>query len=32
MTEHVCAFARSHGGPLVVLLHGFPDFHYSWRH
>jgi pimeloyl-ACP methyl ester carboxylesterase len=19
-------------GPLVVLLHGFPDFHYSWRH
>lgn len=18
-------------GPLVVLLHGFPDFHYSWR-
>jgi pimeloyl-ACP methyl ester carboxylesterase len=23
----------THGsGPLVVLLHGFPDFHYSWRH
>jgi pimeloyl-ACP methyl ester carboxylesterase len=19
-------------GPLVVLLHGFPDYHYSWRH
>ena len=19
-------------GPLVLLLHGFPDFHYSWRH
>jgi pimeloyl-ACP methyl ester carboxylesterase len=19
-------------GPLVVLLHGFPDFHYSWHH
>src|SRR5437588_7742197 len=19
-------------GPLVVLLHGFPDFWYSWRH
>jgi pimeloyl-ACP methyl ester carboxylesterase len=19
-------------GPLVVLLHGFPDFHYTWRH
>ena len=19
-------------GPLVVLLHGFPEFHYSWRH
>jgi pimeloyl-ACP methyl ester carboxylesterase len=19
-------------GPLVVLLHGFPDFHYSWRY
>ena len=18
-------------GPLVVLLHGFPDFHYTWR-
>ena len=19
-------------GPLVVMLHGFPDFWYSWRH
>lgn len=19
-------------GPLIVLLHGFPEFHYSWRH
>jgi len=19
-------------GPLVVLLHGFPEFWYSWRH
>ncbi len=19
-------------GPLVVLLHGFPEFHYSWKH
>jgi pimeloyl-ACP methyl ester carboxylesterase len=19
-------------GPLCILLHGFPDFHYSWRH
>lgn len=19
-------------GPLVLLLHGFPEFHYSWRH
>ena len=25
------AEAGPHGGPLVVLLHGFPEFWYSWR-
>ena len=25
-----CVVAGS--GPLVVLLHGFPEFWYSWRH
>ena len=24
--------AGSHDGPLVILLHGFPEFHYSWRY
>lgn len=25
-------FAEAGQGPLVVLLHGFPDFWYTWRH
>lgn len=25
-------FVTQGGGPLVVLLHGFPEFWYSWRH
>jgi len=25
-------YAEDGDGPLVVLLHGFPDFWYSWRH
>lgn len=25
-------YAEAGEGPLVVLLHGFPDFWYSWRH
>ena len=25
-------YVRDGDGPLVVLLHGFPDFWYSWRH
>lgn len=25
-------YATAGEGPLVVLLHGFPDFWYSWRH
>lgn len=25
-------YAVAGNGPLVVLLHGFPDFWYSWRH
>jgi len=24
--------AEAGTGPLVLLLHGFPEFHYSWRH
>ena len=24
--------AGSHEGPLVILLHGFPEFWYGWRH
>jgi len=24
--------AEAGQGPLVVLLHGFPEFWYSWRH
>ncbi len=26
------ALAGPEGGPLVALLHGFPDFWYGWRH
>jgi pimeloyl-ACP methyl ester carboxylesterase len=26
------AVAGPHEGPLVILLHGFPEFWYSWRH
>lgn len=26
------AVAGPEDGPLVVLLHGFPEFYYSWRH
>src|SRR5947209_12513353 len=29
VTLHVVEAGK---GPLVVLLHGFPDFWYSWRH
>jgi pimeloyl-ACP methyl ester carboxylesterase len=25
-------YVESGTGPLVVLLHGFPDFWYTWRH
>ncbi|HEV3035206.1 MAG TPA: alpha/beta hydrolase [Solirubrobacteraceae bacterium] len=25
-------YAQAGSGPLVVLLHGFPEFWYSWRH
>jgi pimeloyl-ACP methyl ester carboxylesterase len=25
-------YVEAGSGPLVVLLHGFPDFWYSWRH
>lgn len=25
-------YARMGSGPLVVMVHGFPDFWYSWRH
>src|SRR5947208_1730003 len=25
-------YVEAGAGPLVVLLHGFPDFWYSWRH
>jgi pimeloyl-ACP methyl ester carboxylesterase len=24
--------AGPHEGPLVILLHGFPEFWYGWRH
>src|SRR4051794_6850473 len=26
------AAAGAEGGPLVILLHGFPDFWWGWRH
>jgi epoxide hydrolase 4 len=25
-------YARTGAGPLVVMMHGFPDFWFSWRH
>ena len=25
-------YVEAGGGPLIVLLHGFPEFWYSWRH
>src|SRR4051812_32647599 len=25
-------YAEAGAGPLVLLLHGFPEFWYSWRH
>jgi len=25
-------YAKAGGGPLVVFIHGFPDFWYSWHH
>ena len=25
-------YVQAGEGPLVVLLHGFPEFWYSWRH
>jgi pimeloyl-ACP methyl ester carboxylesterase len=31
VTLHV-AEAGPEGGPLVILLHGFPEFWYGWRH
>jgi epoxide hydrolase 4 len=34
VTLHVASVAGSeqNGGPLVVFLHGFPEFWWSWRH
>jgi len=29
---HYVEAGEAGGGPLVVLLHGFPEFWYSWRH
>ena len=29
---HVVEGGRGKGRPLVVLLHGFPEFWWSWRH
>lgn len=25
-------YVQAGDGPLVILLHGFPEFWYSWRH
>ena len=25
-------YAEAGEGPLVVMIHGFPDFWYTWRH
>jgi pimeloyl-ACP methyl ester carboxylesterase len=38
--KHGCAdnngvkihYAEAGVGPLVVMIHGFPDFWYTWRH
>lgn len=32
LTEVRLHYVEEGDGPLVVLLHGFPDFWYSWRH
>lgn len=29
---HVAEAGRDNGGPMVLLLHGFPEFWYAWRH
>lgn len=29
---HVAEIGNKQGGPLVLLLHGFPDMWFSWRH
>lgn len=29
---HIAAPEQQSNGPLVLLLHGFPEFWYSWRH
>ena len=30
--RHAVAAGPSSDGPLVILLHGFPEFWYGWRH
>jgi epoxide hydrolase 4 len=32
LTESRLHYVEAGDGPLVVLLHGFPEFWYSWRH
>ena len=32
LTDVRLHYVEQGDGPLVLLLHGFPDFHYSWRH
>lgn len=32
LTDVRLHYVQDGAGPLVVLLHGFPDFWYSWRH
>lgn len=32
LTDVRLHYVQDGSGPLVVLLHGFPDFWYSWRH